>query len=366
VVKTKNKAGEKRVRSAKERSGKKEKFSLSRKNRKKISDSERYQRQIRFREIGPAAQEELAKKKVAVVGLGATGSLVAQILARAGVGFLRLIDRDFVDIANLQSQFYKESQVGMPKAAAAEEAVAESNSSVKVEPIVSHLDAENVVSLLADVDLILDCTDNMETRYLINDFSLARKIPWIYAASISSIGVVLPITTKDDWACFRCLFPKEPEPQSIEKVEQIGILASAAAVTAAVQSLEALKFLIGKLENQELSYFNVWTGETSRLGVAKMRDCPACVEGKYDYLGEKGKRPIVSCGLNAWHIKGRAVDFSAFKEKLRQVGEVKARDGVLHFKSPEFEVSVFKDGRAIVRNADSAERAAEIYSRVVG
>src|ERR1700756_4359352 len=287
-----------------------------------LEPEERYSRQILFRGIGPDGQKRLGQARIVIVGCGATGSALASLLARSGVGTLRILDRDYVEPSNLQRQTLfdeNDARESLPKAVAAARRIAAFNSQIVAEPQVADLTPENIGSLLADVDLILDGTDNFETRYLINDFAVDRNLPWIYAAAVGSYGVTFNVIPGQT-ACLACIFPDAPRG-TFETCETAGILNSAVNLVASIEASEALKFLVNardKLRRTLLS-FDVWTNERAELQAAKPRPGRrAC--GARDFLHLEGKvRPhITLCGRNSVQIHEghRPVDFSEMNQRL--------------------------------------------------
>ncbi|HMK22477.1 MAG TPA: ThiF family adenylyltransferase, partial [Terriglobales bacterium] len=316
---------------------------------------DRYSRQILFGGIGLAGQQRLADARVALVGCGATGSAVAALLARSGVGHLRIIDRDYVEASNLQRQtLFDESDAreSLPKAVAATRRIAAFNSQIVAEPQVADLTPDNVGSLFADVDLILDGTDNFETRYLINDFAVAQSLPWIYAAAVGSYGVTMNVLPGQT-ACLACIFPDSPQG-TFETCETAGILNSAVNLIASVEATEALKLLVGahgKLRRTLLS-FDVWTYERTEVHAGKPRPgCRACGERHFLHLEGKGRPHITLCGRNSVqiHERHRPVDFVEMNRKLTPHGTVRHNDFVLKFWRDPYELTLFPDGRAIIK-----------------
>jgi molybdopterin/thiamine biosynthesis adenylyltransferase len=333
---------------------------------------ERYSRQILFRGIGAEGQKRLSGARVAVVGCGATGSAVASLLARSGVGRLRIIDRDYVESSNLQRQsLFDESDAreSLPKAIAAARRIAAFNSQIVAEPQVADLTPENASTLLAEVDLILDGTDNFETRYLINDFAVERNLPWIYAAAVGSYGVtqnVIPGQT----ACLACLFPDSPQG-TFETCETAGILNSAVNLIASIEATEALKFLVGapdKLRRTLLS-FDVWTNDRAELQAGSPRAaCRACGHRDFIHLEGKGRPHITLCGRNSVqiHERHRPVDFREMNQRLTPHGTVRHNDFVLKFWREPYEMTLFPDGRAIIKGTTDTGVARSLYARFVG
>lgn len=334
--------------------------------------NDRYSRQILFQGVGAEGQRRLADACVAVVGCGATGSAVASLLARSGVGTIRIVDRDYVEPSNLQRQtLFDESDAreSLPKAVAAARRIAAFNSQIVVEPQVVDLTPENVEGLLEGAGLILDGTDNFETRYLVNDFAVKQGVPWIYAAAVGSYGVtlnVLPGTT----ACLACVFPESPHG-TFETCETAGILNSAVNLVASIEATEALKLLVGATEKvrRTLLSFDVWTNERAEVQAAKQRaGCRACGERDFVHLAGEGRPHITLCGRNSVqiHERHRPVDFREMNERLKPHGVVRHNDFVLKFWHEPYEMTLFPDGRAIIKGTTDTGVARSLYARYVG
>jgi molybdopterin/thiamine biosynthesis adenylyltransferase len=333
---------------------------------------DRYSRQILFRGVGAEGQRRLAEARVAIVGCGATGSAVASLLARSGVGTIRIIDRDYVEPSNLQRQTLfdeTDARESLPKAVAAARRIAAFNSQIVVEPKVADLTPENIEVLLEGVGLILDGTDNFETRYLVNDFAVTNGVPWIYSAAVGSYGVtlnVLPGTT----ACLACVFPESPHG-TFETCETAGILNSAVNLVASIEASEAIKLLVGastKMRRTLLS-FDVWTNERAEVQAGKPRaGCRACGERDFVHLAGEGRPHITLCGRNSVqiHERSRPVDFREMNERLKPHGVVRHNDFVLKFWHEPYEMTLFPDGRAIIKGTTDTGVARSLYARYVG
>ena len=339
-----------------------------------IPDEERYSRQILFRGIGIEGQKRLAAARVAIVGCGATGSALAGLLARAGVGTLRIIDRDYVEPSNLQRQSLfdeMDAAESLPKAIAAARKIAAFNSHIVVEPKVEDLIPLNVESLLDGMHLILDGTDNFETRYLINDFAVDRSLPWIYSAAVGSYAVTLNVLPGQT-ACLACIFPDSPRGM-VETCETSGILNSAVNLVASMAATEALKFLVGgkqalKMRKTLLS-FDLWTNEHAEISAAKPRPgCRACGNRDFVHLAGEGRPHITLCGRNSVqiHERQRPIDFAEMDRRLQPHGMVKHNDFVLKFWHEPYEMTLFPDGRAIIKGTTDTAVARSLYARYVG
>lgn len=333
---------------------------------------ERYSRQVLFPGIGNEGQHKLAAARVGLVGCGATGSALASLLARSGVGSIRIIDRDYVEPSNLQRQsLFDESDAAqsLPKAIAAARKIAAFNSQIVVEPQVADLVPANAESLLDDMHLILDGTDNFETRYLLNDFAVRASLPWIYTAAIGSYGVtlnVLPAKT----ACLACLFP-DPPHGAFETCETAGILNSAVNLAASIAATEAIKMLVGANERvrRTLLSFDVWTNEHAEVRAENPRPgCRACGIRDFTHLAGEGRPHITLCGRNSVqiHERHRPVDFSEVSLRLKPHGAVRHNDFVLKFWPEPYEMTLFPDGRAIIKGTTDTAVARSLYARYVG
>ena len=337
-----------------------------------LEHDDRYSRQVLFRGIGAEGQRRLAAARVAVVGCGATGSVVASLLARSGVGTLRIIDRDYVEPSNLQRQaLFDESDAAesLPKAIAATRKIAAFNSQIVVEPRVADLTPENIDPLLEGIQLILDGTDNFETRYLINDFAVQHALPWIYAAAVGSYGVTLNVLPGET-ACLACVFP-EPPAGTIETCETAGILNSAVNLVAAVEASEALKLLVGAKDQlrRSLLSFDVWHNERAEVATAKPRPgCRACGQRDFIHLAGEGRPHITLCGRNSVqiHERHRPIDFAEISRRLKPHGAVRHNDFVLKFWREPYEMTLFPDGRAIIKGTTDTAIARSLYARYVG
>ena len=333
---------------------------------------ERYSRQILFAGIGEKGQEALLGSRAAIVGCGALGTLQAAALARAGVGAIRIIDRDYVEPSNLQRQWlFEESDAaeGLPKAAAAERRLQRINSSVRVEGLVADLTPGNAEELLGDAQVILDGTDNFETRYLINDFAISRSIPWIYGAAVGSYGLSMPILPERT-ACLRCVYPDPPEgPQPT--CETAGVLNVIASLVASYQTADALKILSGRVDmvQARITTIDVWQGGTRQTD-APPRDpeCPACGRRQFVHLDEQRAAPVRLCGRNAVQVRERTqtLDLAELKTRLEQIGEVRMNEFALRFYVAPYELTVFPDGRAIIKGTSDTGVARSLYARYVG
>ena len=340
-----------------------------------MSHDDRYSRQTRFAPIGEAGQRRLGSARVLVAGLGALGTVAADQIVRAGVGFVRLIDRDFVEISNLQRQsLFDEEDIrnNLPKAAAAEAKLRRVNSSVQIEAIVDDVNPSNIEDYLADIDLVLDALDNFETRFVVNDACGKHGKPWIYTAAVGSYGLVMPVLPGQT-PCLRCLLGNLPAPGTSPTCETAGVIAPITHIMASMQVGEALKFLTGNLDPADirLTAYDVWSNRFQRIDAGKdcMAACPVCSQGKFEYLDGNPLRTVTLCGRNAVQlipgIKGD-INFEQLSKSISAFGSVQFNDFLLRCSAPPYELTLFKDGRAIVKGTEEAGAARSVYSKMVG
>lgn len=334
--------------------------------------AERYSRQVRFHEWGEEGQRILSAATIVIVGCGALGTFHAAALARAGVGKLRLIDRDYVELSNLQRQWlYDEvsAQLVLPKAVAARQEIARVNHTVTVEAVVDDLTANSVEEHLSGADLVLDGTDNFETRFLVNDFAVRESVPWIYGGAVGSYGISMPILPGET-ACFRCLYPAAPQGAQ-PTCETDGVINTITAMVAAWQVSLAYRILLGKIEGESanITHFDVWSGETRQLRMpAPNPACPACGKREFPFLDGSRRAPISLCGRNAVqiHERQRPIDLQELQSRLETIGTVRANEFALRLSLPKYEITVFADGRAIIKGTQDVGVARSLYSQYVG
>jgi molybdopterin-synthase adenylyltransferase len=337
-----------------------------------IDSNDRYSRQALFLEIGRQGQEHLSTSRVAIVGCGATGSALANLLARSGVKYLRIIDRDYVEPSNLQRQTLfdeKDALESIPKAIAAAQKIRSFNHEVDVEERVADLTAQNCSELLTGVQLIMDGTDNFETRYLVNAFAVANFVPWIYTAAVGSYGVAMNILPGET-ACLACVFPESPEG-TVETCDTSGILNSAVNLVASISATEALKFLVGRRDRlrKTLLSWDVWTNDRGEVQASRPRPgCRCCGKRDFVHLRGEGRPHITLCGRNSVqiHERSRPVDFGELSGKLASHGTVRHNAFVLKFWKEPYELTVFPDGRAIVKGTTDTAIARSLYARFIG
>jgi adenylyltransferase/sulfurtransferase len=341
------------------------------------SSLDRYSRQIRFPGMREDGQRKLLASRVTLCGCGALGTVLANALVRAGVGHLRLIDRDFIEMSNLQRQvLFDEHDVAenLPKAEAAARKLAAINSSVHVDPVVTDIDRTNILELVGDADLILDGTDNFEVRYLINDAAVKLNKPWVYGGCIGSHGQTMTILPGQT-PCLRCVFEAAPAPGEAGTCETAGVLGPIVNIIASLQAVEALKILSGRIEsiNRELMYLDVWDNVQRRIKIAPLLgkvDCPCCQQRRFEWLeGAQGSQTTSLCGRNAVQVSQRTaarLNFEEMAHHLEEMGEVSYNRFLLKFNAEGFEFTVFPDGRAIIKGTADVDKARTLYAKYVG
>jgi adenylyltransferase/sulfurtransferase len=335
----------------------------------------RYSRQELFEGVGPAGQARLGGARVAVVGCGALGSVLSEMLVRAGVGSLTVIDRDFVEESNLQRQsLFDESDVerSLPKAVAAAARLRRINSEVEVRGVVADLAPDNASELLAGAELVLDGTDNFETRFLLNDLAVRDGFPWIYGACVAAYGIAL-LVRPGRTPCLRCLLEELPAPGSGPTCDTAGVVAPIVHVVAGVQAAEALKLLAGNEAALLRGVFtaDLWQGRFDVLDLSRRPpSCPACTERRFDYAEDRSRGLTATlCGRNAVQVRparGARIDLEALAARLERLGRVRRNEYLLRFSGEDAELVVFEDGRALVKDVASPARARSLYARYVG
>lgn len=334
----------------------------------------RYSRQELFAPVGREGQERLRASRALVIGCGALGSALAETMARAGVGRLTVVDRDLVEPSNLQRQsLFDEDDAAQarPKAVAAEARLRRINSEIVVQGRVADVDAATAARLVGEADLVLDGTDNFETRYVVNDVCLRAGVPWVYGACVAAHGTVLAVRPGRT-PCLRCLLGERPAAGSAETCDTVGVVAPVVQVVAGVQAAEALKLLTGNEEALLPGLFtaDVWAGTFDVMDLrAREPWCPSCAERRYDYATAARPASSVLCGREAVQLRGvggRDLDLAALAARLRAAGEVMENEHLVRFRAPEAELVIFADGRAIVKGVADAGRARSVYARYVG
>jgi molybdopterin/thiamine biosynthesis adenylyltransferase len=338
---------------------------------------DRYSRQMRFYGMGETGQKKLLASHVTLCGCGALGTVLANALVRAGVGHVRIVDRDFIETNNLQRQVLFDEQdiaLNLPKAEAAARKLGTINSSVHVEPVVTDIDRTNILDLVKDADLILDGTDNFEIRYLINDAAVKLGKPWVYGGCIGSHGQTMTILPGET-PCLRCVFEAAPAPGETGTCETAGVLSPIVNIVASFQAAEAFKILTGKRDqiNRELIYIDVWENVYKRIKIARLKgavDCPCCGRGRYEWLdGAMGSQTTSLCGRNSVQVAHRtatALNFEELARSLQTLGEVTYNRFLLKFSADGHEFTVFPDGRAIIKGTSDVDKARTLYAKYIG
>ena len=357
-------------------------------------DLSRYHRQMLLQGFGEDGQRRLAQSTAVILGCGALGCVAADMLARAGVGHLVIIDRDFIELTNLQRQvLFDEADVddAIPKAIAAKRRLAEINSDIEITAIVDDINNTNIERMTDGADILVDGLDNFETRDLANDVAVKHGIPYVYGAAVGTTGMafaVLPHTPGAAWMdgedlatpCFRCLFDEAPAPGSSASCDTIGVIGPAVGIVANFEATEALKILSGNFDRVSRTLLNIdlWANEILSLKVAKAYDkgdCPCCKHRRFDHLdGKSGSNAASLCGRNAVQLRHRqqndGVDFAGLAERLRPHGTVSTNEFMLRARISDgdapYEITLFRDGRAIIRGTDEPAAARSIYAKYVG
>jgi molybdopterin-synthase adenylyltransferase len=344
-----------------------------------ISSESRYARQIIFPKIGKQGQARLGAARVTLIGCGALGTVLANILARSGVGFLRIIDRDYVEWNNLQRQVLfdeRDAREGRPKAVAAAERIATINADIQVEPIIADVHPGNIEEFVESASLILDGTDNFETRYLINDVSIKHEIPWIYGACVAADGMVMPILPGAT-PCLRCIFDAPPPVGSSPTCDTAGVIAPIVQIVAALQATEAMKILIGALDDVKprLTQISAWDGEFSNFDMSAARvegGCDCCGRHVFAYLdGQETGRSAALCGRNAVQVRPASdtkLDLESLADRVRSVAKAAPQVNryLLRFDVDAYGVTVFRDGRAIIKGASTIDEGKSVYAKYIG
>ncbi len=339
----------------------------------------RYSRQMLFEKIGPEGQRRLSHSRVVLIGCGALGTVLANTLVRAGVGYLRICDRDFIERDNLQRQvLFDEDDIAanVPKAEAAASKLARINPEVKVESVVIDVNPANIERLAEGVDLLLDGTDNFETRFLINDLAVKTGRPWVYGAVIGATGLCMTILPHDT-PCMRCIFEDAPPPELNPTCDTAGVLLPAVQMVASFQALEALKLLTGrKYEiNRCLVQIDAWSARVVNLQVQSAYDegdCPCCQRGDFAYLsGRFAGSTTTLCGRDAVQVNpggGHRIDFAEITKKLEPIaaGPVRHNRFMLKAAVDVYELTLFPDGRAIIKGTNDPDRARSLYAKYFG
>ncbi len=335
---------------------------------------DRYSRQTLLPEVGSDGQRKLLSSTVALVGCGALGTAIASGLTRAGVGHIKVVDRDFVELSNLQRQtLFDENDVtqGLPKAIAAVDKLRAINSEIRLEPLVTDLNPFNVERILNDVDLVVDGTDNFEARFLINDACLKFDLPWVYGAVIATYGVTMSIVPQKT-ACLRCMLRDQPPPGTVPTCDTVGVLGAAASIIGALEVTQALKLLLDGGEEfwSHLTQVDAWTGEWLQIELERTPDCPACGLGQYEFLEAKEGSFVTSlCGREAVQVSVRGdvtLSLPQLAERLATSGQVQFNEYMLRCEVDGYDIAVFPNGRAIIKGTVDETEARTVYAKYIG
>jgi adenylyltransferase/sulfurtransferase len=331
---------------------------------------DRYSRQIRFKSLGEQGQTRLLAARIGIVGCGALGSFQAGALARAGVGELVLIDRDYVELSNLQRQWlYDQGDVeqALPKAIAASRHLGEINSHCNIEPVVADLTPSNIEEVLEGCDAILDGTDNFETRYLLNEFAVSREVPWIYGAAVGSYGISMPVLPASG-ACFACVYPSPPSGAQ-PTCETEGVLGPVTSLVASIQCADVMKLIAGEAVSSRITTIDVWKGSIRQIAMPE-RDpsCIVCGARRFEHLHGRRRTPVSLCGRNAVqiHERQRPLDLRALGGQLAELGDIRLNEFALRFWTSPYEMTIFPDGRAIIKGTNDVGIARSLYARYIG
>jgi len=337
-------------------------------------DLNRYSRQILLPEIGQDGQRKLLSSKVALVGCGALGTAIASGLTRAGVGHIRIVDRDYIELSNLQRQtLFDEQDItrGLPKAVAAVEKLRQVNSEIELEALVTDLNPFNVERIFSDVDLVVDGSDNFEARFLINDACLKSGLPWVYGAVIATYGVTMSILPQRT-ACLRCLLREQPPPGTVPTCDTAGVLGAAASIIGALEVTQALKLLLGGGQEfwNHLTHVDVWTAEWLHVEVERDPECPACGQGQYEFLqAQMGTFVTSLCGREAIQVSVRGdvqLSLPQLAQRLAARGQVRLNEYMLRCEVDGYDIAVFPNGRAIIKGTTDETEARTVYAKYIG
>ncbi len=326
----------------------------------------RYSRQMLLSHVGEKGQEALKKSKVTIFGCGALGSSIAEHLTRAGIGDILLVDRDFLELSNLQRQhLFAESDVGEPKALLAEEKLRQINAEITVKGIVEDVNPANVEGFMRGRDLVLDGTDNLNVRYTVNDACNKNRIPWILGACVSVHGMTMNVLPEGP--CLRCLLPSVPPPGSLPTCDTVGILNSLPTLISSLQSTEAIKYLVGESLASYLTIVDVWEQDFKRVEVSQRENCPCCVAHDYEFL-ETPVRMTTLVGRDAVQVnplQKKSISLDDLSQTLKKFGKVEKKAHLLFFSVDQVSMSIFPDGRAIIKGTTDEEKAESLYRKYV-
>ena len=335
--------------------------------------NDRYIRQVLFSKIGKQGQKKLLASSVAIIGCGALGSVIANNLTRAGVGKIRIVDRDFVELDNLQRQILfdeEDARKSIPKAIAAVEKLKRINSTISLEAKVYDVNPTNIEEIIDGADIVLDGTDNMETRFLINDACVKNNMPWVYGAAIGATGLTMNIIPGKT-PCFRCVIAKLPPAGALPTCETTGVLNTITNIIASMETSEAIKMLIGNESiNRNLIYFDAWNLSFDKIEIKRDKNCPTCVKKEFSVLNaEETSWAAVLCGRDAVQIrppKQTKISLENLGQQLAKVGKVTHKGYVLFFNVNSYELIIFPDARAIIKGTADTSIARSLYAKYIG
>ena len=332
--------------------------------------NDRYSRQILLKNIREKGQEKLASSSAAVIGCGALGTTIANNLVRSGIGHIKVIDRDIIELNNLQRQnLFDEDDIGLPKASVAAEKLKKINSEIKIEYIVDDANHKNIESIINSMDVVIDGTDNMLIRFLINDACIKHGIPWIYGGVIETQGMTMNIIPNKT-PCFRCIVQDFPEAGILPTCDTVGVLNAIPTIIGSIESNEALKILLGQDINRNLLVYDVWHHNFNLIEIKKRKNCECCGKHNFEFLNEKSKeRIIMLCGSGVFQItpaKRMNISLEELGEKLKKLGEVHIQDVILKFIIPGYEFYIFRDGRTLIYGTTDENIAKSLYAKYIG
>jgi adenylyltransferase/sulfurtransferase len=332
--------------------------------------NDRYNRQILLKNIQEKGQKKLGESKVTIIGCGALGTTIANNLVRAGIGYIQVVDRDIIELNNLQRQnLFDEDDIGFSKAEVIAEKLRKINSEIIIKPIADDVYYKNIESTIKNMDVILDGTDNMLIRFLINDACVKHKIPWIYGGAIESYGISMNIIPHKT-PCFRCIIQDIPETGSLPTCDTVGVLNTIPAIIGSIQSTEAIKILLKKDINKGLLSYDVWSHTFNNIKIKKRIDCECCGKHNFEFLNAKKRETMISlCGKGAIQIipvKEVKISFEDLGKKLQKLGKVDYHKLVLRLKIPGYELNIFKNGRTIIIGTNDKKIAKSLYSKYIG
>jgi adenylyltransferase/sulfurtransferase len=333
-------------------------------------NNDRYCRQIILKNINEEGQEKLAKSNIMIIGCGALGTTIANNLVRSGIGQLKIVDRDIVELNNLQRQnLFNEKDIGLPKSLVATKKLEKINSDVTIEAIVDDVNHTNIESIIKNSDIVLDGTDNMHIRFLINDACVKQNIPWIYGGAIETYGMTMNIIPKKT-PCFRCIIPELPNAGSLPTCDTVGVINSIPTIIASIQSTEAIKILLKKDVNKDFLMYDIWNHNFQKIKIKKKNDCKCCGKHNFEFLKAKKKETMISlCGRGAIQITPASqmkISLNELAEKLEKLGNVEMHNVVLRFKLPNYELNIFRNGRVIIIGTNDMNTAKSLYAKYIG